>query len=155
MERSGIEWSNHYVPTPWLLLDLDISASRARFTDQDPVVERIPGAINRVASAGVTLNDLGRWSGSLQARYFGPRPLIEDNSIASKSTLLFNLRAAYKLDKNWKANFDVFNLFNRKASDVDYYYASRLRGEPAGGVNDIHFHPEEPRNFRLTLVGNF
>ena len=50
---------------------------------------------------------------------------------------------------------DVFNLFDRKASDIDYYYASRLTGEPAGGVDDIHFHPVEPRSFRLTLTANF
>ena len=50
---------------------------------------------------------------------------------------------------------DVFNLFDRKASDIDYYYASRLPGEPAGGVDGINFHPAEPRSFRVTLVYNF
>jgi len=44
-------------------------------------------------------------------------------------------------------NFDVFNLFNRKSNDIEYYYASRLNNpiqpEPASGVNDIHFHPVE------------
>jgi hypothetical protein len=30
-----------------------------------------------------------------------------------------------------------------------------LKGEPAGGVNDIHFHPVEPRNFRVTLRATF
>jgi hypothetical protein len=49
----------------------------------------------------------------------------------------------------------VFNLFDRKASDIDYFYASRLRGEAAGGVEDRHFHPVEPRSFRLTLIANF
>jgi hypothetical protein len=49
----------------------------------------------------------------------------------------------------------VFNLFDRQASDIDYYYASRLPGEAAGGVNDIHFHPVEPRSFRLSLTANF
>jgi hypothetical protein len=50
---------------------------------------------------------------------------------------------------------DVFNLFNRKASDIDYYYVSRLQGEPAEGVADTHFHPVEPRSVRLTLTANF
>jgi hypothetical protein len=29
-----------------------------------------------------------------------------------------------------------------------------LRGEPAP-VDDIHFHPAEPRSLRVALVGNF
>jgi len=48
----------------------------------------------------------------------------------------------------------VFNLFNRKLSDIDYYYASQLRDETAP-VNDIHFHPVEPRSARIALIGNF
>ena len=31
----------------------------------------------------------------------------------------------------------------------------RLRGERLGGVDDIHFHPAEPRTFRLTLTHRF
>jgi hypothetical protein len=49
----------------------------------------------------------------------------------------------------------VFNLFDRKASDIDYFYASRLPGETAAGVSDIHFHPVEPRSMRMTLTANF
>ena len=35
-KRYGVEWNNHYVATPWLLLDADLSASRSRFTEPDP-----------------------------------------------------------------------------------------------------------------------
>jgi hypothetical protein len=41
-----------------------------------------------------------------------------------------------------------------RACDIDYY-ASRLQGEPAEGVSDIHFHPTEPRSVRLTLSMGF
>ena len=58
------------------------------------------------------------------------------------------------MDRRLKLHLDVHNLFNRKASDIDYFYASRLRGEPAP-VDDIHFHPAEPRSLRVALVGNF
>ena len=47
-----------------------------------------------------------------------------------------------------------FNLTNRKDSAIDYYYASQLKGE-AAPVNDIHFHPIEPRSFRVNLTVNF
>jgi outer membrane receptor protein involved in Fe transport len=152
--RHGIEWSNRYRPRPWLLIDADISASKAKFTDDDPAGNRIPGSIDRVVALGVTLNELGRWSGAVQLRYFGPRPLIEDGSVYSRGTLMTSLRIGYRLDKNLRFGLDLFNLFNRQASDIDYFYASRLRGE-AAPVNDVHFHPVEPRSLRLTLSANF
>ena len=152
--RRGVEWSNRYRPRPWLLVDADLSASKARFTDADPAGNAIPGSIDRVAALGVTLNELGRWSGTLQLRYFGPRPLIEDGSVRSRSTVLTNLRVGYKFDKKLHVGLDLFNLFNRQASDIDYYYSSQLHGE-AAPVNDIHFHPVEPRSLRLTLSANY
>jgi hypothetical protein len=36
-------------------------------------------------------------------------------------------------------------------SDVDYFYASRLPGEPAAGIDDIHFHPVEKRALRIGI----
>ena len=149
--RHGVEWNNHYVAAPWLLFDLDLAASRSRYTQNDAAGNFIPGAIDRVASFGVTVADRGPWSGALQLRYFGPRPLIEDNSVRSASTTLAYARLAYQLDRRTRLSLDVFNLLNKRASDIDYDYASRLPGEAADGVNDRHFHPVEPRSARLTL----
>ena len=50
---------------------------------------------------------------------------------------------------------DVFNLFDAEDSDIDYFYTSRLPGEPADGVDDIHFHPTLPRTARLNLIVGF
>jgi hypothetical protein len=58
------------------------------------------------------------------------------------------------VDPRLRLNFDVFNLFNRQVNDIDYYYASQLRGELAP-VNNVHFHPAEPRSVRVALIGNF
>ena len=153
-KRNGVEWSNRYRPKEWLIIDADISASKAEFSDFDPAGNRIPGSINRVAALGASIADLGPWSGSMQMRYFGPRPLIEDNSVSSASTLLWNGRIGYKIDPKTRVIADVFNLFNRKASDIDYFYQSQLRGE-AAPVNDIHFHPVEPRSLRVSMLLNF
>ncbi len=153
--RRGIEWNNHYIATPWLLLDADISWSRARFTEHDPAGAYVPGAINKVGSLGVTVSDLGPWSGHFQLRYMGPRALTEDNSQRSDATTLAYARLGYKLGRDSSLTLDVFNLFNRRASDIDYFYASRLKGEPAEGVEDRHFHPVEPRSLRLTWSSGF
>ena len=153
--RSGIELNNHYLATRWLLLDADLAFSRARYTQFDPVGQHIPGSVDQVVSAGATVIGLGPWFGQFQLRYFGPRPLIEDDSVRSRSTTLAYLRLGYEITPSVKLALDVFNLFDRQASDIDYYYASRLKGEPAAGVDDIHFHPVEPRRLRVTLSANF
>jgi len=154
-KRVGIEWSNHYTPQPWLLLDLDLAWTRARFSDDDPAGNHIPDALQATAQAGVTIRNLGPWTASIFGRYFGPRTLIEDASVKSSSTTVFNLQATYRLTSEARVRFDVFNLFDSKTSDITYYYTSRLPGEPAEGVTDRHFHPMESRTFRLGLLYNF
>ena len=153
--RGGVEWTNHWRVLPWLQLDADLAFSKARFRDADPAGDRIPGAIDRVVALGLDVADLGPWFGHLQLRHFGPRPLVEDGSVRSRSTTLAYLRAGYKVTPNVRVALDVYNLFDRKASDIDYFYASRLAGEPAAGVEDVHFHPVEPRRFRLTVTAGF
>ncbi len=154
--RRGVEWSNRYIPHEWLLVDFDLSVSRARFTETDPLVagNYIPGAIDRVASLGVSVKDLGPWSGTVHARYFGPRPLDKDNIYRSQSSVIFSARASYRADAKTSVNFDVFNLFNRKSNDIEYYYLSQ-RCTTCTPENDIHFHPVEPRTIRLALVARY
>jgi len=153
--RRGIEWNNHCRATPWLLVDADFAVSQARFTGDEAAGNFIPGSIDKVASVGATIADLGPWFGQLQLRYFGPRPLVQDGSVRSKATALAYLRAGYSITPTVKLALDVFNLFDRKASDIDYFYTSRLQGEPSSGAADVHFHPVEPRRFRVGVVAKF
>ena len=91
----------------------------------------------------------------LKARYFSPRPLIEDDSVRSASSLIFNARAGYRFDNGVKLQLDVLNLFNAQTNQIEYYYLSRLPGEPIGGIADRHIHPAEPRAFRVTVAARF
>ncbi len=153
--RQGIEWNTRWQPRPWLLFDLDLAWSKARFTDDDPAGSRIPGAIESAVSAGATIRDLGAWSASVFLRYFGPRPLVEDNSVRSSSSTIVNAQVGYRFDRRTKLALEVYNLFDREVDDIAYYYTSRLAGEPAAGIDDIHFHPAEKRSFRVTLTHAF
>ena len=112
-------------------------------------------SLESAVAAGVSIHRLGPWSASLFMRYFGPRPLIEDDSVRSSGSTLFNLQVAYRVNQHVKLTFDVFNLFDAQVDDIAYYYTSRLPGEPAAGVNDIHFHPAEKRSFRGTVSVEF
>lgn len=157
--RYGVEFNNHYVANAWLMLDADLAFSQARFDqtqgDAPHAGRYVPGSVRTVVSLGATVSDLGPWFGQFQLRYFGPRPLIEDNSVRSKGTTLAYARVGYQITPDTKLSLDVFNLFDRKVSDIDYYYASRLPAEAAGGVDDIHSHPAEPRTVRVSLTVSF
>jgi hypothetical protein len=89
-----VEWANFYKVVSWLSLDFDLSSSRAKFLG-DPAGHSIPGAVELVIASGAAVNLPSGVFAGLRARYFGPRPLIEDNSVRSKATTLFNLEAGY------------------------------------------------------------
>ena len=150
-KRVGFELANYYKLGDWLTIDADVAFAQARFSDSAPEGRRIPGAVEGVASLAVAVDNLGPWSGAFQVRVFGPRPLIEDNSVRSKATSLLNARIGYRITPKASIELEGFNLGNRKVSAIDYYYTSRLPGEPDEGVDDIHFHPIESRSFRLSL----
>lgn len=151
--RTGVEIANYYQPASGWIIDADLAWSRPRFTDLNPAGRYIPGAIERTASAGIT-REQGKWSGGLRLRYFGGRPLIEDNSVRSGSSTLLNAKLGYAITKDLKVTLEALNLLNRKVSDIDYFYDSQLRGE-AAPVSDIHTHPAEPRALRLALIAHF
>jgi hypothetical protein len=153
--RWGVEWNTYAAPRPWLTFDADLAWSRARFTDADLAGDRIPGAVERVASAGVTLDSGWLAFGSLRLRYFGPRNLVEDGSVRSSSTRLLNGQIGARLSPHADMVLDAFNLLDGKASDIDYFYASRLPGEPSEGVEDLHTHPTLPRTLRLSMRVRF
>jgi hypothetical protein len=148
--RTGVELSGECHPGGGLHVDADLADSRARFTDQDPAGNHIPGAVEGVASAGIEYERPAAF-GSLRARYFGPRPLIEDNTVRSHASTVLNAEAGCHIHGPWSITLEVFNLLDRAVSDVDYYYVSRLPDEPAAGIADVHSHPQGPRSVRLVI----
>jgi hypothetical protein len=153
--RVGIEWTNYARLAPWMTVDADLAFTNARFTDDDPAGTQIPGALDRVISAGVTIEPGKPVFGSLRVRHFGPRPLIEDGSVNSRSTTIWNGEVGYRLSNKARLVLEAFNIFDTNVSDIDYFYASRLPSEPADGVEDIHTHPALPRSARIGIQFSF
>jgi outer membrane receptor protein involved in Fe transport len=152
--RIGIEFSNYYKPYKWLSVDFDAAYAYARSRGVAPGQDRIPEAIEGVAQLALTVSQVGPWEGALRLRYFGPRPLVEDDSVRSRASTTLNGRLGYRVNRDLRLELEGFNLANRRASAIDYYYASQLRGETVPR-EDVHFHPIEARSFRLTLVRNW
>ncbi len=163
--RTGVEWTNFYSPANWLTIDADFCYSWAFFTDGNPSGAGIwvPQAVKAVLSGAVTvrnLPDFQKFFGSLRFRYFGPRPLIEDNSQQSAPVTVFNLLAGYDFDKTWTVMAEVLNLFNSRYNDAEYFDVSRLKGEAPGpnadgSYNDHMVHAGDPRSVRVSLVARF
>ena len=153
-ERRGVEAAVIWNPLSWLILDADLAWSRARFSDYDPAGDRIPGAVENVASVGLAIDHPSGWFGGARFRHFGSAPLIEDNRVRSDSTTLVNLEAGYRFWKRYKISAAVYNVFDSEANDITYFYESQLANESAP-VEDIHFHPVEPRTVRVTLTASF
>ena len=156
--RRGVEWSTRWSPLRWLLFDLDAAFSRARFTAPPAPGEdlfypgyHIPGSLESAVSAGATVQDLGPFTASVFLRYFGPRPLTEDGSVWSSASALANAQVTCRLGEHVRLSGEVFNLLDVRVDDITYYYASRLPGETAG-VDDVHFHPAEPRSLRASAT---
>lgn len=148
--RRGVEVGMYARPTDWMIVDADLAWSEPRFRDDDPAGDHIPGAVERVASLGVTFDLDSGWYGGARLRYLGPSALIEDDSVRAPGSTLVNLEAGRRFGKRLKLTLGVYNAFDEDASDIRYFYESLLPGEPAP-VEDIHFHPVEPRTVRLTV----
>ncbi|WP_293970834.1 TonB-dependent receptor [Sphingomonas sp.] len=152
--RYGAEATFFWRPTNWITLDAAGAITHARFHDVVPGMTRIPNAVGNVVSAGAAI-DAGRGlTGSLRLRHFGGAPLIEDGSVRSRATTLVNAGIYYQIGRA-KLGLDALNLFDARDADITYFYTSRLQGEPAGGVDDYHLHPVEPRQVRVSLRYSF
>jgi hypothetical protein len=148
--RYGVEFTGFWQPIDDLTLDLSAAWTDARFSDLPDGQNRIPGAIESVLAAGATYGFTDRFTGTLRVRHFGSAPLIEDGSVSSDATTLFNAGLYYTWNR-FQLSLDVYNLLDAEDADITYYYPSRLPGEPSEGVDDFHIHPVEPRQVRAGL----
>jgi hypothetical protein len=151
--RSGVEFANFYKATPWLAFDADLSFSHARYRNAAPA-DRVANSIATVVTAGVVAGHAEGVFGSVRLRYFGAQPLIEDNSVTAPSSTTVNARFGWK-NRRWEIALNLLNALNRRNDDIAYFYTSRLKGEPAAGIDDVHVHPAEPRTVRISITHRF
>ena len=152
--RTGFEFNNYFKANNWLTIDADFAYARARFRDAGGDGNFIPGSVEGVASVAAIIDNGGPYSGSLQLRYFGPRPLTEDNSVRSDATTTVNGKLGYRISKDTKIELIGFNLLDSKHSAIDYYSDSYTFDGTSGQKGRV-FHPIESRSFRAVLITRF
>ena len=149
--RNGIEFTTFVQATEWLAVNFSYTYTDSKFEIDEGAGRAIPGAIESSATLGLN----GSWNNGLfisaRARYLGEAPLIEDDSLQAPSSMLVNIGGGYRFGQ-FGIRLDVFNLFDSDDYDIAYFYASRLPGESAEGVEDMHFRPLEPRSVRASVT---
>jgi outer membrane receptor protein involved in Fe transport len=166
--RTGVEWSNAYHFNRWISADLNVAYTRGRFDHGVPaddlgcgdaasshpcarpiaIIGRyIPNSPTNVIDAGVTAQSPWGFFAAVRARHFGESPLVEDDSARSPAYTTIDLQLGYRPSERWLVALDVFNVFDVRWNDVEYYYASRLRNE-ASPQADYVIHPGIPRTLR-------
>ena len=150
--RRGATFANFYRAGPSLTLDADASFARARFAGVPAAASRIPGALENVIAGGVAWTPArGGPYGALRVRHFGAYPLTEDDRVRARASTLVNADVGYRLASGVRLQVTLLNLLNGRAEDIEYFYTSRLRGEPERGVDGVHAHPVEPRQLRIAV----
>ncbi len=149
-DRTGVELLVDYNPSPRVDFNFTAAASHARYAGSPPDGDRIPNALEYVVTGGATARLSPKLTATITARVLGPAPLIEDNSARSKATTFVNGLVDYDFGR-FKVKLECLNMLDSHGDEIQYFYTSRLPGEPAEGVDDYHFHAFEPRTFRLSL----
>ena len=152
-KRRGFEVGAFYQPAPWLTIDAEYTRSQGRLTDLPGGADRIPGAIETVIAGGFVAK-YDKASFAMRLRHFGSYSLIEDDSVRADPLTVVNARLGYRLGRVELAA-DLLNVLDAKDNEIEYFYASRLPGEPAGGVEDRHIRPIESRQLRVSAVIKF
>ncbi len=155
-ERTGAEIASYFWFDNKWSLDLELAWTHARFTENTAAEGKyVDGSVPFVASTGISYGGQGKGlHSSLRYRYFGARVLDSFNDIKADSTSAVNFGIGYQWD-SINLELELLNLFDSNEHDIDYYYASRLQGEPAEGIEDLHYHPMEPRTLRGKIEYRF
>ena len=148
--REGIEFAMRVKILDWLTFSGDVTASKAEF-DSGGAVPLAPLLTSR---ADLTARLPWGLSSSVGMRYLGDRYADEDRHQTARGYLLFDFTARYRY-KWLEAFVSIENLANTEYREAQFFFTSRLTGEPAGGVPDIHYTPGNPRTVLGGLAVRF
>jgi outer membrane receptor protein involved in Fe transport len=142
--RDGVEAGATIRLLDWLTLTGDLTyTAKAEFVDTG---HAIPLAPIWTARADLTARLPWGLSSSLEMRHVGDRWADEDRHQTARGYTIFNWTGRYRY-KSFEAFLSIENLTNTDWREAQFFFTSRLPGEPAGGVEDIHFTPGTPRSF--------
>jgi hypothetical protein len=142
--REGLEAGVNVRLLEWLTLTGDMTyTTKAEFVDTGFA---IPLAPRWTARADLTARLPWGLSTSFEMRHVGDRWADEFRHQTARGYTLFNWTGRYRY-RNLEAFLSVENLADTDWREAQFFFESRLPGEPAAGVADIHYTPGTPRFF--------
>lgn len=142
--RRGIEVGARVKLLDWLTFTGDFThTDKAEFAETGLP---IPLAPIWTARADLTARLPFGLSTSFEMRHVGDRVADDFGHHTARGYTLFNTTTRYRY-RNFEAFFTIENLTNTDWREAQFFFTSRLRGEPAAGVDDVHFTPGTPRSF--------
>ena len=132
----------------------DINYTYARSIEEPDGQDFIPLAPDLTSSGGLSVKNLGNFSGGINYKYVKDRPANEDNSIVAEGYFVTDFTVNYQLAKNWNLGLIVENLFDTEWKETQFATETRLFNE-AAPVEEITFTPGTPFFARLKLSVNF
>ena len=148
--REGWEFATRVKLLEWLAFSGDVTTTRASF-DTGSAVPLAPRVTSR---ANLTARLPWGLAADAGMRYLGRRFADEDRHQAARGYTLFDLTARYRY-RVIELFASIENLTNVEWREAQLFFTSRLAGEPAGGVPDIHFTPGNPRTVLGGLAVRF
>ena len=148
--RQGWEVTTRIRLLDWLTWSGNVTLTDSAFDNG----QAIPLAPRMTARADLTARLPWGLSASAAMRYVSNRYADESRQQIARGYTLFDLSARYRY-KNLEAFLSVENLANAEWREAQFFFESRLPGEPAGGVPDIHYTPGNPRTFLGGLALRF
>ncbi|WP_165749060.1 TonB-dependent receptor [Cellulophaga sp. Z1A5H] len=153
-ERFGVDFGVRYQLTDWLFFNTDLTLTKARSLEEDSGEDYIPLAPDFTMAGGLSVLDLGRFSGGIKYRFIDDRPANEDNSIIAEGYFVTDLNVDYKVSKNLGIGFAIENLLDTEWNETQFATTSRLQNETAP-VEEIHFIPGTPLFIKGSLTYTF
>lgn len=150
--RSGLELTAYYRINHHWMFDVEYSYSDAQFDEALDGFTHIPGALEHVLTTGINWQFSDRLFAHLRLRHIAEYPL--DKGATADASTLVNWRMGYQVTDQLTLTLDILNLFDSNDHDIEYFYASQLRGENRP-VDDHHYHVFEPRTWRLAAELHF
>jgi outer membrane receptor protein involved in Fe transport len=153
-ERKGIDFGLRYQLNNWAFFHADLNYAYARATEEPNGEDYIPLAPDLTFTGGMDIIHPKGFFGSLNFRHIQDRPANEDNSIVAKGYFVTDINAGYKINNHLTLGFYIENLFDTQWNETQFATETRLFNE-TNSVEEIHFIPGTPFNFRGFLKYNF
>ena len=151
--RNGVEINSFWEINENWVFDFSAAKTSGHFRGLPSNADSITDAHEEVLAAGLTHVGNNGLTASLRVRHFSDAALTEDESVQKDGSTLVHAGVSYEFN-DWEIGIDVLNLLDAEDDDIAYYFESQLAGETTG-VEDIHFHPSNPRHIRLLLKYRF